>query len=705
MKPLMFIIIILFSFHLTFSQKSDIVTIENGQFVCDGKPFYPKVCNYGLCLLTQEHNIDNLIVTPYLDYLYEQWYDHFDQEYYREIFIRHFADIKSHGFNCIRTVGGFRLLPSADFKNICYGFVDRHSGQAVIGDGAVAYTWIYHDFEPYTDQNKYKFIELIRYFIKLFEDPRLDGLKLILEVSANDHPEIKYQYRDVFSSLAQNFPNDDRIFAWDMLNEPSRWSICSYCPPEDNRPPLFAATDKKQVHDVVNLWYQAFKQHTSNLVTIGPGECPHDHWDPSVMDVDFIALHGYPSGDKNIDYETRKSLFTNSFYWFYTSVNKPWIIGETGFSANDNYPNSVNIWGSENEQKDFGEFTQKYFKGINIWGYSWFDIKDGILKNPATTYGFGYLRYDESEKAVASVFNTDYPKKITYVNEPTYYYHTYYPNSDYCLTGRVIGSGNNLPIENAYITGYYEVNNLVSEDASQPPMTITKTFGPIFTNYEGKFSIDCPGKITAIYISQAKSCVEAVTITWGSQFKQDCGNIPLHDCYGKIAQLDLNNVPIQDKSSLQAGKINMNNINIPPNLSASFKATKKIYLTNTTISKGSNVTIKTGPIYANCGHTSCDKTIFPEERSSTEQLSVEQHQSVQNFKIYPNPSNGDFTIDFSGTSQREIWISDILGSIVYHSMCDESNLRISIPNISPGVYLVKVLIGKELSYTRILIAD
>lgn len=66
--------------------------------------------------------------------------------------------------------------------------------------------------------------------------------------------------------------------------------------------------------------------------------------------------------------------------------------------------------------------------------------------------------------------------------------------------------------------------------------------------------------------------------------------------------------------------------------------------------------------------------------------------SDSNFKVYPNPTADQLSIDLSSTSNfRSISIVDIYGKIIYeHTDLNFSNLDIDTQNWSPGVYFVKV---------------
>ena len=61
------------------------------------------------------------------------------------------------------------------------------------------------------------------------------------------------------------------------------------------------------------------------------------------------------------------------------------------------------------------------------------------------------------------------------------------------------------------------------------------------------------------------------------------------------------------------------------------------------------------------------------------------------FKIYPNPNNGNFTIEFNDNSSKNIQIIDITGKIVYSlNEISTSNLQLNIQELNSGVFIIKI---------------
>ncbi|MCT4579892.1 MAG: T9SS type A sorting domain-containing protein [Flavobacteriales bacterium] len=74
-------------------------------------------------------------------------------------------------------------------------------------------------------------------------------------------------------------------------------------------------------------------------------------------------------------------------------------------------------------------------------------------------------------------------------------------------------------------------------------------------------------------------------------------------------------------------------------------------------------------------------------------VGIEAIESTLNSSIYPNPTNGDFSIDMNrNIEQLEIRISDISGKIVYtrsYKNCQKVDLNL---NEAPGVYFITILV-------------
>jgi len=83
-------------------------------------------------------------------------------------------------------------------------------------------------------------------------------------------------------------------------------------------------------------------------------------------------------------------------------------------------------------------------------------------------------------------------------------------------------------------------------------------------------------------------------------------------------------------------------------------------------------------------------------------LSVET-LSQNEFKIYPNPSNGNINIIFNDSNENySVEIYSVLGQKVFEKS-DTQNTSISIPNIQKGEYFVKIIKDSKSIVKKIII--
>jgi len=94
------------------------------------------------------------------------------------------------------------------------------------------------------------------------------------------------------------------------------------------------------------------------------------------------------------------------------------------------------------------------------------------------------------------------------------------------------------------------------------------------------------------------------------------------------------------------------------------------------------------------------------ELCTSESLAVNNYV-FNEFKVFPNPSNGQFNVEFKSqnTSEVEIVIFDLMGRIVfkekYSTNATSFKERVNIQNISSGIYVLQVKRGNEISSQKI----
>jgi hypothetical protein len=80
----------------------------------------------------------------------------------------------------------------------------------------------------------------------------------------------------------------------------------------------------------------------------------------------------------------------------------------------------------------------------------------------------------------------------------------------------------------------------------------------------------------------------------------------------------------------------------------------------------------------------------------------------QDFALYPNPNNGNFTVKFTSASNNDIKINvhDMRGREVYEKSFSNTgafNQNINLDKMQAGIYLVSIIDGTKRTVKRIII--
>ncbi|UOK43893.1 MULTISPECIES: T9SS type A sorting domain-containing protein [Flavobacterium] len=71
--------------------------------------------------------------------------------------------------------------------------------------------------------------------------------------------------------------------------------------------------------------------------------------------------------------------------------------------------------------------------------------------------------------------------------------------------------------------------------------------------------------------------------------------------------------------------------------------------------------------------------------------------------VYPNPSNGHFTVEGEGLMGSEIVVFDILGKKVAERTADENLVEFNQNNLRTGIYMVKIQKGKQVEVKKLIV--
>ncbi|OFY87543.1 MAG: hypothetical protein A3F72_20915 [Bacteroidetes bacterium RIFCSPLOWO2_12_FULL_35_15] len=68
-----------------------------------------------------------------------------------------------------------------------------------------------------------------------------------------------------------------------------------------------------------------------------------------------------------------------------------------------------------------------------------------------------------------------------------------------------------------------------------------------------------------------------------------------------------------------------------------------------------------------------------------------ENNPIETIFIYPNPSEGTFTISQNNISKTEIEIYNLMGTLIYKTQFANLQITIDLSNLSKGIYLVKLI--------------
>lgn len=286
--------------------------------------------------------------------------------------------------------------------------------------------WVHLQGPDFVDQNSINYFNLLHNYLQICESENIRVMLLASMDRSDGNPpdgyaispvstsEAKLYYADYLHRLAGELANEPMLFAYDLWNEPGAGSNNSNL----NQP-------KSAICDATAIWYDAIRSAAPyQYVTIGATCQTGDlrAWDPSAMKIDFYSPHLYPSPSAADGYSFVKTMnrVKAEMYWFGLMSPMPVVIGETGFTAEDepvapldlvvNHPNwhlDANsahhvmpyMNGSEAQQAAYAVGTLTYSPSCLISGWAWWGFQNDYrydLNSTSEDYGsnfFGPLHY------------------------------------------------------------------------------------------------------------------------------------------------------------------------------------------------------------------------------------------------------------------------------------------------------------------------
>ena len=85
-------------------------------------------------------------------------------------------------------------------------------------------------------------------------------------------------------------------------------------------------------------------------------------------------------------------------------------------------------------------------------------------------------------------------------------------------------------------------------------------------------------------------------------------------------------------------------------------------------------------------------------------VNITEENSLKDYLIYPNPTNGIITLDLVNTINNltEIEIMDMLGQTIFKKITSLEKLNIDLSNFSEGIYLLKLTHKETISLNKII---
>ena len=594
-----------------------------------------------------------------------------------------------------------------------------------------------------TDANSQILFEHIRNILLIASKANYQGKKLkvilitggagsIQKTQQYYNESYRYLYDTYLSALTTYLktnltgPERETLMAYDLFNEPGFcWAYWSRWPYVGDGEPT-----KEHVCQSFRMWYNSIKSIDQNyLITVG-GWADGDifDFDPNILALDFYSLHIYPEprsfeGTDPVEkYQNQINRIKGRYYWCKNNISLPWIIGETGFQANDLGGQGF-IDGSELQQQQYA------FETLNdVWkcegsGYSWWTYQDEFF-NPWSYAYFGIITNGEvpnnvREKPVSQVFENfpdpvpscncecpedpqdPHPQHSTYFDPFEHSYYAYINNLQSSFTNTISGLVLNdagKPITDAVIVGTSYL-----EPGASPDNPILD-FHYTFSGSDGVFHL-----IPYNYVNNYPNNIYSMQISAPGSERQARGNFPHSPIYppiqegsnGEIFQLKqpvygsiFNNIVVHSSEHRDLSALSYligSNINYESGSFGDITAVIEVRLVEESTLSG-EVHLFNTPTFIDCDYFST----FPDAPHANElkkqesisldkfiELSFNMNNDNLNFSVYPNPNDGIFSVSIIDRGEMnniyQVKIFNLLGNLIYQT---EVDIRLFSINLS-----------------------
>ena len=388
------------------------ISIEGKTFKLKGKDFYPMILNYGVDLMAANNT---MWISP-MNTGFKN--SHVPPHAKTSDLLRFKADMQmilDLGFNTVRlyAIGEYKVKDNVICKAADTGSKDT----MLVLNG----------------ESMEKYLTALTDMLKICNEV---GMKAIILTKKN--PDTNELTDAHLSKMLNRFKDEKSILAWDFFNEPLYF----------DEPPR----KKEDVYTLVKGWKKFARIYAPNqLLTIGlTGTREMFEWDPNILDVDFLSIHPY---------EFHKGEVENEMYWYAKYVKKPWVIGETGYSADGD---SVGF----DTQKLYAEKFLKRAVNCGASGFSWWQYQDvqwynfqsnflGLLTGTGTTAtSKKELIVTGTLKSAASIFKNFDTKTKTEECTCRDNYYNYDGLNQFAVKGKLINNETGEPIEGGGVVAW-----------------------------------------------------------------------------------------------------------------------------------------------------------------------------------------------------------------------------------------------------------
>lgn len=76
--------------------------------------------------------------------------------------------------------------------------------------------------------------------------------------------------------------------------------------------------------------------------------------------------------------------------------------------------------------------------------------------------------------------------------------------------------------------------------------------------------------------------------------------------------------------------------------------------------------------------------------------------SISGFSVYPNPTNGELTLDLGAVQAAEVIVTDVFGNIIIDFKPAGQMARFSLEGYANGIYFVRITVGNEIKAIKVI---